>query len=292
MKKKFDEGFFMLTFLFPGQGSQTKGMGKELFDEFPELIKEADKILNYSIKTLCLENPEEKLNQTQFTQPAIFIVNALTYLKKIKQGQAKPDYVAGHSLGEYNALFAAEVFDFKTGLELVKKRGELMSQASNGGMAAIIGLQIEAVEQVLKETNLTNVAIANHNSYSQIVISGLKKDIEQAETFFKKINSVSFIPLKVSGAFHSHYMNQAQKEFTTFLETTQFRIPKIPVIANIDAKIYHPLVIRKNLANQMTHSVKWASTIEFLIAQTHMTFEEVGPGNVLTGLLQRIQKLQ
>src|SRR5205823_13876450 len=126
----------MLAYIFPGQGSQTRGMGGNLFDDFPELTAQADAILGYSIKKLCLEDPNQELNQTQFTQPALFVVNALTFLKK----NQKPDYVAGHSLGEYNALFAAEVFDFATGLNLVKKRGELMSEAKNGGMAAVIGL--------------------------------------------------------------------------------------------------------------------------------------------------------
>lgn len=282
----------MLTFLFPGQGSQSKGMGKDLFAEFKDLIKTTDEILNYSIEKLCLDNPEEKLNQTQYTQPALFVINALSYLKKLQNISVKPDYVAGHSLGEYSALFAAEVIDFATGLQLVKKRGELMSQASNGGMGAVIGLQIEKVQQILNENKLTNIAIANHNSYTQIVISGLKQDIEQAQSLFKKLNTGSFIPLKVSGAFHSPYMAAAQKEFRTFLEKIAFKTPKIPIIANVDAHIYHPLITRKNLTEQLTSPVRWTSTMEFLMGHSNMTFEEIGPGNVLKGLVQRIEKGQ
>lgn len=282
----------MLAFLFPGQGSQMRGMGAQLFDAFPDITKKADDILNYSIKQLCLENPNEQLNQTQYTQPALFTVNVLMYLQKCKDMKVKPDYVAGHSLGEYNALFAANVFDFETGLQLVRKRGELMSQAQGGGMAAIIGLDIETIHHILQENKLTNIAIANHNSYTQIVISGLKQDIEQAQTIFKSVNSANFIPLKVSGAFHSPHMLKAQQEFAKFLKNFKFARPTKPIIANINALPYHPTIIQDNLINQISHSVKWISTIEYLNAQGEITFEEIGPGNVLKGLLQRIQKGQ
>lgn len=282
----------MLALLFPGQGSQMRGMGAELFDVFPDITKKADEILNYSIKHLCLENPNEQLNQTQYTQPALFTVSVLMYLQKCKDLKMKPDYVAGHSLGEYSALFAANVFDFETGLQLVRKRGELMSQAKDGGMAAIIGLSLETLQNTLQENQLTNIAIANHNSYTQIVISGLKKDIEQAQTIFKTIKSANFIPLKVSGAFHSPYMEKAQQGFSEFLTHFKFQRPTLPIIANVNALPYHPAVIQDNLISQISHSVKWISTIEYLNAQGNMTFEEIGPGNVLKGLLQRIEKGQ
>src|SRR6516162_2607290 len=135
----------MTAFLFPGQGSQRKGMGSTLFEEFQEVTARADEILGYSIKELCLHDPHQQLGQTQFTQPALYVVNALSYLKKMKDGSKVPTYLAGHSLGEYNALFAAGVFDFETGLRLVKKRGELMSQATGGGMAAVIGFTMAQV---------------------------------------------------------------------------------------------------------------------------------------------------
>src|SRR5437762_401122 len=175
----------MTVFLFPGQGSQRKGMGNTLFDEFKEAIASADEILGYSIKELCLHDPHQQLGKTQFTQPALYVVNALSYLKKMKETGQAPDYVAGHSLGEYSALFAAGAFDFETGLRLVKKRGELMSQAIGGGMAAVIGFTLEQVDQVLKECGLTGIDIANYNTPTQIVIAGLKADIVSAKPFFE-----------------------------------------------------------------------------------------------------------
>jgi malonyl CoA-acyl carrier protein transacylase len=282
----------MLAMLFPGQGSQMIGMGKDLFDEFPEYVKKADSILGYSIKQLCLADPNKQLNQTQFTQPAIYIVNALSYFKKIKSTQVKPDYVAGHSLGEYNALLAAEVFDFETGLTLVKKRGELMSQATNGGMAALIGLKSEEITALLKENGLTNITIANYNSYLQFVISGTKEDIEKAQAIFKTIKNLAFIPLKVSGAFHSSYMQLAEQQFNEFLNTFKFNIPTIPILSNLNAELYHPQTTQSNLAQQITHAVQWVKTIEFLQAQGDIQFEEIGHGAILQGLLNRIKSRQ
>ncbi len=278
----------MLTFLFPGQGSQFKGMGGTLFDEFSNLTQKADALLGYSIKKLCLEDPEQQLNQTQFTQPAIYIVSALNYLKKIQETNLKPDYAAGHSLGEYSALFAADVFDFETGIKLVKKRGELMSKAEGGGMAAIMGLTAEKIQEIIAENNLLGITIANFNSDSQSVISGLKNDIEHAQSIFKNF-SATFIPLKVSGAFHSHLMETAHQEFNIYLQQFVFNIPSLPVLANVNAKPYHPLIIQKNLSDQMTHSVQWTQTIRYLLSQGAMEFAEIGPGNVLTGLLKNIQ---
>src|SRR5436305_5494221 len=167
----------MTVFLFPGQGSQRIGMGNTLFDEFKAITARADEILGYSIKELCLQDPHQQLGQTQFTQPALYVVNALSYLKKMKEAGQAPAYVSGHSLGEYNALFAAGAFDFETGLQLVKKRGELMSQATGGGMAAVIGFTLEQVDQILKEYGLTSIDIANYNTPTQIVLAGLKADI-------------------------------------------------------------------------------------------------------------------
>lgn len=281
----------MTVFVFPGQGSQVRGMGESLFQEFPELVYQANQICGFSIESICLENPNELLNQTQYTQPALFVVNALSYLNKIKKGE-KPTYVAGHSLGEYNALFAAGAFDFETGLKLVQKRGNLMSKAIGGGMAAVIGLKSEVVQALLDENNLSDISIANYNSFTQIVISGSKDAITAADQLFINKGAILFMPLKVSGAFHSPFMKDAQKEFTEFLQGFTFDSLKIPVIANVTAKPYQPNEIHSLLAQQITSPVKWTQSIEYLIQEKETNFEEVGPGKVLAGLITRIQKGQ
>ncbi|MEC1622906.1 ACP S-malonyltransferase [Bacillus mojavensis] len=280
----------MITYVFPGQGSQKQGMGGELFDEFKELTGQADEILGYSIKRLCIENPYSNLNKTQFTQPALYVVNALSYLKKIQETDIKPDFIAGHSLGEYNALFAAEAFDFETGLKLVRKRGELMSMVSNGGMAAVMGLNEEQVSEVLIDHHLHAIDIANVNAPYQIVISGQKEDIDKAASIFEaKTDVTMFLPLNVSGAFHSRYMNDAKQEFEQFLDTLHFAPLSIPVISNVYARPYSSELIKPTLADQINHSVNWTESIRFLMEKGQMEFEEIGPGNVLTGLIRRIE---
>ncbi|MCE0740781.1 ACP S-malonyltransferase [Bacillus sp. G16] len=279
----------MKAYVFPGQGSQYKGMGSNLFDEFSNLTKLADDILGYSIKNLCLHDENQKLKQTEYTQPALFVVNALCYLNKVNETGKMPDFVAGHSLGEYNALFAAGVFDFETGLRLVKKRGELMGKAVNGGMAAVIGFSVQKIKHLLKENSLP-VDIANDNSPTQIVISGLESDILQAQPIFEKAGAAAFIPLKVSGAFHSRYMADAKREFSDFLEGIQLKTPKIPVISNVEGMPYVRDDIKKNITMQITHQVKWTDSIRYLSAIGVQSIEEVGPGNVLTKLTQKIQK--
>jgi len=281
----------MLTYIFPGQGSQNKGMGGALFAEFKDETAQADDILGYSIERLCMQDPDATLSQTQYTQPALYIVNALSYLKKIKETGNKPDFVAGHSLGEYDALFAAEAFDFATGLQLVKKRGELMSYVAGGGMAAVIGLNKEQITDILQKNNLKNIAMANYNSPTQIVISGLKTEINYAKSIFEAIKGVTmFIPLKTSGAFHSRYMTDAKKEFEVFLEAFTFSSLAIPVISNVHARPYNQADIKQNLVEQITNPVKWAESIQYLMGIGEMEFEEVGPGKVLTGLVQRIKR--
>lgn len=283
----------MKTYIFPGQGSQAKGMGGDLFDRFPELTQKADEILGYSIKALCLEDSRNELNQTQFTQPALFVVNALSYAAKIEQGQ-RPDYVAGHSLGEFNALLAAECFDFESGLQLVKKRGELMGQASGGGMAAVLNASKEEVEDILHSNGLHNLHLANYNTPSQIVISGLASEINQARKFFKK-DKIRYVPLNTSGAFHSPFMREAMEEFKVFIQEMAFQAPKIPVIANVTARPYSSETMGDTLASQIADTVRWCESIQYLLAVAEkegqpMEFEEVGHGDVLIRLVEAIKQ--
>lgn len=282
----------MTTYVFPGQGSQTRGMGNTLFAEFPGLVRKADDILGYSIQTLCLEDPNNELNKTNFTQPALYVVNSLSYLKKLQQNPKTPDYVAGHSLGEYNALFAAKVFDFETGLKLVQKRGELMSKATGGGMAAVVGLKEDVVKDLIEKNNLKDVSIANYNSFTQCVISGAKEAVTASEPIFVNAGAMLFMPLKVSGAFHSSFMSAAQGEFDQFMHQFTFSPPVIPVIANVTATPYPSTDISAMLTKQITSPVLWRQSIEFLIAKGETTFEEIGPGKVLSGLITRIQRGQ
>ncbi|MFI2859292.1 ACP S-malonyltransferase [Paenibacillus sp. JSM ZJ436] len=278
----------MRTYVFPGQGSQTKGMGEKLFAEFPDLVAQADSILGYSIKTLCLDNPDGKLNFTQYTQPALYVVNALSYYKKLKEMNSKPDFLAGHSLGEYNAILAAGGFDFETGLKLVKKRGELMNRASGGAMAAVIGLTEEKIKEVLSRHGLAEIDIANLNSNTQIVISGLVADIESAKPVFEREGAV-FIALNVSAAFHSRHMQGAKEEFEEYLKEFTFAELAIPVVSNVTAKPYDPKDVIPHLANQLRSSVRWTDSIRYLVSQGDMVFEELGPGNVLTKLIDKIK---
>jgi trans-AT polyketide synthase/acyltransferase/oxidoreductase domain-containing protein len=281
----------MTTYVFPGQGSQNKGMGGTLFDDFSELTVQADAILGYSIKRLCLEDPQIKLSLTQYTQPALYIVNAFSYLKRLRETGKKPNFVAGHSLGEYSALFAAEAFDFPTGLQLVKKRGELMSRASGGAMAAILGLDEEQIIRALNKHDLHQIDIANYNSPSQIVISGLKTDIDKAKAVFEAMPEVKlFVPLKTSGAFHSRYMESVKAEFADFLNGFSLAPPGIHVISNVWARPYQADMISQNLIDQLTHPVQWSESIRYLMGLGEVEFVEVGPGKVLNGLIQHIKK--
>jgi len=279
----------MKTYVFPGQGSQRKGMGENLFDEFPDQTKIADRILGYSVKELCLRDPDHKLNQTQYTQPALYVVNALSYQKKMKDDGIQPDFLAGHSLGEYNALQAAGVIGFEDGLKLVKRRGELMSHARNGGMAAILNCSEKQTRQLLKEANLTTIDIANLNSPSQIVISGLTEDVNRAQPYFEKANAM-FIPLNTSGAFHSRYMKETEKEFEKIVTETNFSKPHVEVIANVTGRPYKSGEVSQNLINQLSSCVRWTDTIMYLLAQGEMEFEELGVGDVLTKLIVWIKK--
>ncbi|HEV8540773.1 MAG TPA: ACP S-malonyltransferase [Verrucomicrobiae bacterium] len=277
-----------LICVFPGQGSQKVGMGAGLFERFPELTRAVNEILGYSIEELCLKDPQNELGKTEFTQPALFVVNALTYFARSEDGKPPPDFLAGHSLGEYNALLAGETFDFVTGLRLVQKRGRLMAQARGGAMAAVIAMKPERIGEVLASAGRDRVDIANYNSPSQTVISGPEEELRLALPVLKEAGAKA-IPLNVSGAFHSRMMQGAQKEFAAFIESFRFAAPKIPVIANATAAPYEVSQIKETLARQIASPVRWVESIQFLLGNSEAIFEEVGPGNVLTKLIQQIR---
>lgn len=278
----------MLTIVFPGQGSQDKGMGQGLFDAFPDLIAEADALLGYSIRELCLENPDDRLVQTQFTQPALFVVGALAWLAR---NGGQPDLLAGHSLGEYNALFAGGAFDFKTGLSLVQRRGALMARASGGGMAAVLGFPAESIAKVLTDIGADQVDIANDNSPSQVVISGPKEQVERALEPLEQAGARRTKLLEVSAAFHSRHMMAAAEEFRGFLAQAPFRLPNIPVLSNVTARPHRDAdQIRELLVQQIIKPVRWTECMRYAMALGTEAVEELGPGKVLTGLFRQIKR--
>jgi malonyl CoA-acyl carrier protein transacylase len=285
----------MKTFVFPGQGSQAKGMGGELFERYPERVRQADAVLGYSIRQLCLDDPDDQLGRTQFTQPALYVVNALSYFARIDDGAAPPDFLAGHSLGEFDALMAAGCYDFETGLKLVKKRGALMGQVSGGAMAAVLNASKEQIEALLAEHGLDDVGLANYNTPSQIVISGPAEQLAKAEPLFRQ-GKMRFYPLNTSGAFHSKFMLPAREKFAKYLKTFKLAAPKIPVISNVTAREYEAGELAQTLSAQIASTVRWSESVQYLLELAaergeEMAFEEIGHGDVLTRLVQTI-KLQ
>ncbi len=277
----------MVALMFAGQGSQKKGMGGDLFGKYVELTRKADEILGYSIEELCLEDPEDNLVQTQYTQPALYVVNAMHFLEKQEMG-VRPDYVLGHSIGEFNSLHAAGVVDFETGLRLVKLRGELMGQAKGGGMAAVMGLGEEEVAMLLAENGFDDLYIANYNSPFQYVISGLRSKIERAEKVFVDYGVPNYRILNVSGAFHTPYMEEARVEFERFVDSFNYSEIQIPIISNVTARPYEQNKIKEYIVKQITSPVKWTESIRYLLAVGVCEFDEAGSEQVVKKLAKRI----
>ncbi len=287
----------MMSCMFPGQGSQFVGMGQELFHSphYPNTLeRQIDDLLGYSLRDMCLNGTEEQLRNTAVTQPCLYITNALHYLK-FKAESRKPDFLAGHSLGEYNALFAAGSFDILTGLRLVIRRGQLMAAAPPGGMAAVLGLEAESVEQVLKAHNLTSLDLANFNTPKQIVIAGPEEDIQRAEAAFMSSGAAVYIQIPVGAPFHSRYMDRVAQEFSDFISDIEFKPLNCPVISNVTARPY-PMEggqsTRDLLVRQIRSQVLWSPSIGYIKAKGVEVFVEAGPGTVLSRMLLQIPSAQ
>ncbi|MGB3570849.1 MAG: ACP S-malonyltransferase [Phormidesmis sp.] len=271
------------AWVFPGQGAQTVGMGADLADVAAARFTEAEQILGKSV--LEIVQNQDLLNDTRYTQPCLYVVECALADLLIAQGQ-KPDIVAGHSLGEYSALYVAGVFDFAAGLQLVKRRALLMSEASEGAMAALMGFDRDELDAKIAETE--GVVLANDNNASQVVISGTTEAVDEVVTGIKTKRAVR---LNVSGAFHSPLMADAAKAFTSVLNDVSFNDAAIPVMSNVDpAPETNAAVLKERLAQQMTGSVRWREISLELPVQGIETVVEIGPGKVLTGLIKRTCK--
>lgn len=266
-------------------------MGGELFARFPDWTAAADEILGYSIRELCVEDPRGELGQTQFTQPALFVVNAMTHRAALEDGAPRPSFVAGHSLGEFNALLAARVFEFEPGLMLVHRRGEIMSAVRGGGMAAVVGLEPQRIEEVLAQSDEgRRLDVANYNSFDQTVIAGPKDDLAAVQPAFEAAGVRAYIPLNVSAPFHSRYMRDAMHDFASTIDRIILSPPRVPVIANLTGKPDHAQTLRETLTNQIGHSVRWLDSMLHLLDHGVDTIVERGPGKVLTKLMAQIRK--
>ncbi len=284
------------AFVFPGQGSQQIGMGKDVYEAYPEiqdLYHRVNERLGFDLQQIIFED-EQKLNLTQYTQPALVLTSySLLYaLRKIRP-DIIPDYTAGHSLGEFSALVASDSIDIVDAVWITHIRGKLMQEAvpeGVGSMAAIIGLPAEEIEKTLKEISGI-VEIANYNSPEQTVISGEKEAVEKAMDVLKEKGAKKVVPLAVSVPAHSSLLREKAEEFGKYLDEIQIKDPKIPVISNITARpLTEAEIIRKELKEHFYSPVKWIQSVQFMASQGVDTFFEIGPKKVLTGLVRRIVK--
>lgn len=282
-----------VAFVFPGQGSQSVGMGKSLYEASvvaKEIFDKADEVLGRSISKMCFEGPEEDLKQTINTQPAI-LVTSIAALEALKEKtDVKPDYVAGHSLGEYGAYYAAGVLDFSTAMKLIDKRAKEMNAAAEstkGAMTAVIGMSKEAILDTIEKID-GMVSVANYNSPSQIVITGEADAVAKANDALKDAGAKRVIPLPVSGGFHSMLMEEASVKFSEILDDCDIKDAQIPVFTNVDAEPTTAAIrFKAKMTAQIYSSVMWTQTVEKMAADGVDTIVEIGPGKVLAGLVKK-----
>jgi len=278
----------MAVWMFPGQGSQQRGMGAELFARYPQLVAEADALLGYSVRRLCLEDPGGRLRDTRYTQPALYVVEALAYLDRLDR-EPPPTLLAGHSLGEYAALFAAGSFDFGTGLRLVVRRGELMAQAQGGGMLAVLGPVAARIGEVAARFGAADVDVANDNTDEQVVLSGPSASLAALAAHVRELGGRS-VTLNVSAAFHSRQMVEAAEGFAKYLADAELVDPRVPVLSNVTGRPYPPGGLRDLLAEQMCGPVRWKQSMRWVLEHGETTAVEIGPGTVLTGFWRAAER--
>ncbi|MFA4989463.1 MAG: ACP S-malonyltransferase [Candidatus Omnitrophota bacterium] len=282
----------MVAYLFSGQGSQYVGMGRDLYENFPEsraIFDRAQELLGFDLQKICFEGPEEQLKITKVSQPAIVTVSIAAYEAFKAKSKVIPGYMAGLSLGEYSALIASGALTFEDGIRLIKIRGELMDAAAKkypGGMVAILDLTVDKIKEICASSG---AEIANLNCPGQVVISGSTIDINKVIPLCEEAGAKRVIPLEVSGAFHSSLMAQAAQGLREALDKTNISAPSVPVVSNYTALPQDkPEQIQENLIQQVRSSVKWEDSMRFILAKGITQFYEFGPGKVLKGLLRKI----
>ena len=282
-----------IAFLFPGQGAQAVGMGKDIYENYEEakaIYETADSVLGRSISNICFEGPEDALKQTINTQPAIVTTSIALMEALRKELNIVPDYTAGHSLGEYCAMFTSGVMSLETTLKLIQKRAELMGSVKGGSMAAVLNASDEVLKAGLQEgSKVGYVDVANYNSPVQVVITGDDNAVKTAGEYILANGARRVVPLAVSGAFHSKFMEKAGEEFAKFVSEAELNDSSIPVITNVDAELTTSAEdFRAKMPRQISSSVYWTQTIQKMISEGVDTFIEIGPGKVLAGLNKKI----
>lgn len=287
-----------IAFVFPGQGAQAVGMGKDVYDALPNsraVFEKGDEVLGFPLSKLVFEGPDSELKQTVNTQPAL-VTTSVAYLEELNKHGLKPDYVAGHSLGEYSALVASGVLSYEDAVSLVRLRGRFMEEAVPGGqgaMAAVLGAEREALAELCNNISAEGnpVELANVNCPGQIVVSGSLEGVNAVVQRVKEAGGKRAIPLEVSGPFHSSLMKEAAERLAAELKSVTFNAPSVPVIANVTASpVTDPEEIRGLLVRQVFSPVLWQDSVEWLIAAGVDTFVEIGSGSVLAGLIRKIDK--